>query len=146
MMRRLALVALALACDTHSPQGRSMKATHENGLSFEYDERVREIAPLPDGYTLQLAPANTRAINEITVRVQDAPVAGADAWPERTVGARTYRFSEERLDGGSGGDEYKLAIATLVATRWVVLEQHVQSERAQSFDVAWRVMQTAALR
>ena len=146
MMRRLALVALALACNTHPPQGRIMKATHENGLSFEYDERVREIAPLPDGYTLYLSSANARAINEITVRVQDARVAGVDAWPEKTVGARAYRFSEERLDGGSGGDEYKLAIVTAVASRWVVLEQQMQSETAPSFDVAWQVMQTAALR
>jgi hypothetical protein len=146
MMRRLVLVALALACNTHSPQGRSMKATHENGLSFEYDERVLQIAPLPDGYTLQLAPANARAVNEITVRVQDAPVVGADAWQEKTVGARTYRFSEERLDGGSGGDEYKLAIVAPVASKWLVLEQQVQSETAPSFDLAWHVMQTAVVR
>lgn len=146
MLRKLALMALALACNTHSPQGRTMKATHENGLSFEYDERVRQIEPLPDGYTLQLAPVNARAINEIIIRVQGAPVAGTDIWEEKTVGPRTYRFSEEQLDGGSGGDEYKLAIVAPAASRWLVLEQHVQSESAPSFDVAWQVMQTAALR
>ena len=70
MTWRLALVAFVFACNTHSPQGRSMKATHQNGLSFVYDERVRQIAPLPDGFTLQLAPANARAVNEIIVRVQ----------------------------------------------------------------------------
>lgn len=146
MMRRLGPLALALACNTHCPHGRSMKATHENGLSLEYDERVRQIVPLPDGYTLQLAPANARAINEITVRVREATVAGTDAWQEKTVGARTYRFSEERLEGGSGGDEYKLAIVVPLASRWVVLEQQVQSEAAPNFDVAWQVMTTAALR
>jgi hypothetical protein len=145
MMRRLVLMALALACNTHSPQGRSMKATHENGLSFEYDQRVRQIAPLPDGYSLELGPANARAINEITVRVQDAPLAGADAWEEKTVGTRACRFLEERFDGGSGGDEYKLAIVSRMASKWLVLEQRVQSETAPSFDVAWQVMQTAEL-
>jgi hypothetical protein len=144
-MRRLVLIALALACNTDTPQGRSMKATHENGLSFEYDQRVRQIAALPDGYSLELGPANARAINEITVRVQDAPMAGADAWQEKMVGTRTCRFLEERLDGGSGGDEYKLAIVLQVASKWLVLEQRVQSETPPSFDVAWQVMQTAEL-
>jgi len=143
-MWRLVLVSLVLACNTHSPQGRSMKATHQNGLSFVYDERVREIAPLPDGFTLQLAPANARAV-KIIVRVQDEPVAGADAWQDRTVDSRTYRFSEDRFWGGSGGEEYTLAIVTPVASKWVVLEQHLQTEATPSFDLAWLVMETAAL-
>jgi hypothetical protein len=123
-----------------------MNATHENGLSFEYDQRVREIARLPDGYTLELAPTNARGTSEITIRVQDAPVVGSDGWQEKTVGVRTYRFLEERLDGASGGDEYKLAIVSPVASKWLVLEQHMQSEAAPSFEVAWHVMATATLR
>jgi hypothetical protein len=142
----LVLVALALACNADVPRARGTRATHENGLALEYDQRVRAITRLPEGYTLQLAPANARAMNEITVRVQDAPVPGADAWQEQIVGGRTYRFSRERVDGGSGGDEHKLAIVVPVASRWVVLEQHVQAEGAPSFDVAWQVMSTAELR
>jgi hypothetical protein len=33
-----------------------------------------------------------------------------------------------------------------VAPKWLVLEQQVQSDTAPSFDIAWQVMTTAALR
>jgi hypothetical protein len=32
-----------------------------------------------------------------------------------------------------------------VASKWVVLEQHLQTEGTPSFDLAWLVMETAAL-
>lgn len=146
MKHALVLLALTLACNTPPPQGRTMKATHENGLSFEYDQRVRELVRLAEGYTLELSPANGRAINEITLRVQEAPVPDAGGWQEKTIGARTYRFVEHRLGGGSGGDEYTLMITTPVGTRWLVLEQHVQSEVHPDFELAWEIVEKAQLR
>lgn len=90
----LASGALALACNADVPRARGTRAAHENGLAFEYDQRVRAITRLPDGYTLQLAPVNARAMNEITVRAQDTPCPGRMLGRSRScAGARTATTS-----------------------------------------------------
>ena len=140
----LALLALPSGCER--PRRHVVRLAHENGLVLRYDDRVEGIVPTREGYTLSLTPSDSRAINRIGVRLQASPVPGAEAWDERTLGGRRYRFHVQRDEGGSGGDEYTAIIATSIGPRWLVAEHHVQSENEPDFDVAWDLIRTAEVR
>jgi hypothetical protein len=140
----LPLGVLALGCEHQ--RRHVVRLAHENGLVLRYDDRVEGIVPTREGYTLSLTPTDARAINRIGVRLQAGPVPGADAWDERTVGGRRFRFHVQREAGGSGGDEYTATIATPIGPRWLVAEHHVQSENEPDFDVAWDLIRTAEVR
>lgn len=136
--------ALSLGCEAQ--RRHVVRLTHDNGLVLRYDDRVEGIVPTREGYTLSLVPSDARAINRISVRLQASPVPGAEAWDERTLGGRRYRFHVQRRGGGSGGDEYTATIATPIGPRWLVAEHDVQSENEPDFDAAWELIRTAEVR
>lgn len=117
---------------------------HSNGLSLCPDERVKRVEQLADGYRLRLNQDDAREINEITVRVT-SPDPRSGTWQERTIGGRSYRFSQSKSSEGSGGDEHTLSILVPTGERTIVVVHHLQTTEAPDFDGTWQLAETARL-
>jgi hypothetical protein len=144
MKRLIILIFLTLvliSCDKNTQTENIVKTlTHQNGLVLVINNNIEDIKTTDHGYKINLAPMNTRNVNEIIIKKLDTPSFDLNEFQEKEINKLKYLYKVESINVGSGGAEYTLTIWKPAKTGGIILEQYIQTDNDPDYKEAWEII------